>query len=292
MISVCVTVYKFPVQELIDGLISQAEALNIEYEILIGDDSPQKTQLKPAKNVLYFHNSPALKRSANRNFLASKAKYKYLLFIDGDAKIENGSFLKNYLNEIKTNAKIVCGGTLYSEKCPSKDKKLHWKYGKFVESKPAVLRSKTPYSSFTSFNFLIEKEIFLNIKFNEKLTEYGHEDTIFGFELERQGVEVNHIDNQLIHSGVETNDVFVRKSLKAVENLIFISNNIDSNIRQKVRLFAFYEKIKHNAFLFFVLKFTNLLFYNTVKKMTVNLSNLRLFALLKLLHLHKNVILD
>jgi len=52
-----------------------------------------------------------------------------------------------------------------------------------------------------------------------EVTEYGHEDTLFGLHLSMNGHQITHIDNLLIHNGIENNREFMDKSLKAVENL-------------------------------------------------------------------------
>ena len=49
------------------------------------------------------------------------------------------------------------------------------------------------------FNLLAPKDIFQKIAFNEKLNGYGHEDTLFGVELKKEGVTMAHIDNPIIH---------------------------------------------------------------------------------------------
>ncbi|MBK9012976.1 MAG: hypothetical protein IPM82_02230 [Saprospiraceae bacterium] len=61
-------------------------------------------------------------------------------------------------------------------------------------------------------NFLIPRQLFLEIQFDETLRQYGHEDTLFGMELARRQVPIVHIDNPLEHIGLEPVDVFLRKT--------------------------------------------------------------------------------
>jgi len=260
---------------------------NINFEILIGDDSPSETQITLPANTKYFHHKQNLGRAKNRNFLASKAKYKYLLFIDGDARVATGNFADNYINALKTNADVICGGTEYPKTLNDKTKKLHWKYGKNVESKSAETRSKTPYNSFTSFNFMVKKDVFTKSPFDERLNSYGHEDTLFGLYLKKHNIKISHINNQLIHTGLETNQNFIIKNLQAIRNLLFIQENIYPEIQNEVKLLLFHKKVTANIFMKVLLHLLSThTFINIVKYFTVKYSNLKTFDLLKLLYLH------
>jgi hypothetical protein len=86
-----------------------------------------------------------------------------------------------------------------------------------VSRKKLQKRAKHPWASFTGFNFIIDKSIFMKIRFNEDLKQYGHEDTLLGYQLRIAGVEIIHIDNALIHDGVESNEVFIAKTKLGVE---------------------------------------------------------------------------
>ena len=87
---------------------------------------------------------------------------------------------------------------------------LRWKYGRNREEKNASLRNQSPYQSFTAFNLLAPKDIFQKIAFNEKIDGYGHEDTLFGIELKKEGVTIAHIDNPIIHLGLDEHQVFIK----------------------------------------------------------------------------------
>ena len=57
------------------------------------------------------------------------------------------------------------------------------------------------------------------IRFNEELKQYGHEDTLLGYQLKKAGIEVLHIDNGLYHEGLESNREFLVKTKLGIENL-------------------------------------------------------------------------
>ena len=85
---------------------------------------------------------------------------------------------------------------------------FHWKYGSLREQSSVEQRNLKPYHSFMTNNFLIPKSIFLAIRFEEALTQYGHEDTLFGMELQRRGVPIVHLANPLRHGGLEAEGKF------------------------------------------------------------------------------------
>jgi GT2 family glycosyltransferase len=66
---------------------------------------------------------------------------------------------------------------------------------------------------------LIHKSLFEKVKFNEDLAGYGHEDTFFGLELFGQGLIIRHIDNPLIHLGLESASDFLEKTATGIANL-------------------------------------------------------------------------
>jgi hypothetical protein len=78
-------------------------------------------------------------------------------------------------------------------------------------------------------NFLIDKSLLEKNPFNEDLTGYGHEDTLFGIQLQKKGYPIRQIDNPLIHLGLEDADVFIEKTEKALVNL----RKVDKILQEK-----------------------------------------------------------
>ncbi|MCK5825190.1 MAG: glycosyltransferase family 2 protein [Ichthyobacteriaceae bacterium] len=227
MISILIPIYNWDSTTLINSLVKQGNSINVQYEIIAIDDfSNSKHDISNFSMNKYdfvevFRNEKNLGRSRTRNTLAEKANFNWLLFIDADSYIED-DFLKNYILEIKNNqADVICGGTIYSETPPSKKElMLHWNYGTKREAKTAEQRNKAGFTSFTSNNFAIKSLNFSLNQFDESITEYGHEDTLLGKQLEKSKVKITHINNPVKHLGIETNDVFMKKSEKAIDNVI------------------------------------------------------------------------
>jgi hypothetical protein len=116
---------------------------------------------------------------------------------------------------------------LYQDSPPGDpDKLLRWKYGRKKEQKKASDRNKHPYSSFSTFNVLIDKSIFQKFRFYEELKQYGHEDTLFSYQLKKAGIPVYHIDNGLLHEGIESNKEYLIKVKDSIKNLSKLYDNV------------------------------------------------------------------
>jgi glycosyltransferase involved in cell wall biosynthesis len=250
MLSICVPVYNFDITNLAFDLKNQADSSGIEYEIILVDDCSDikfkeiNRKVIGLKNVNYEEQAKNLGRSTIRNYLANKAKYENLLFIDCDAKIVNPSFITNYVQVIGEQ-RVIIGGVAYDTVQPSGEFLFRWKYGHSRESISADERSKNPYNSFKTFNFLISKKLFQLIKFDESLNGYGHEDTLFGYQLQKLKIEILHINNPLIHLGLETNQLFLLKTENGLHNLkkLFIQKQYENNFVQSIKLLKYYKKI-------------------------------------------------
>lgn len=252
MLSILIPVFNHNVVELVKTLREQGLKLEVPFEIIILDDASDLQYVSKNRitghwnNVKYFSVKKNLGRSAARNKLASLAKADYLLFIDGDARVINENFLKEYISHCSGKI-VICGGTTYEQEPPVKHELfLRWKYGIMRESRPASERNKDPNIGFSSFNFLIECSLFHSLKFNENLDQYGHEDTLFGYELKKMNIPVKHIDNPLLHTGLEPNHVFVKKTLDGVGNLYQLIKQMQEPVDfiQQISLLKMFYKLK------------------------------------------------
>jgi GT2 family glycosyltransferase len=239
VISVLIPIYNFDVRALVVRLQHQAEQSLIPFEIICLDDHSDlhfkelNSEIEGLKNVKFIRLSKNIGRSTIRNRLAELANYEYLLFMDCDSMPETDVFIFNYAAFLKPDTVLYGGRTYSSEKPFNKDLYFHWHYGREREVKTAKQRSENPYSSFMTNNFVIPKKIMLEIGFDESLKHYGHEDTVFGLELKKQGIKIHHLDNPLRHIGLEEASVFLKKSEQAVENLLFLMKKhaLEDNIK-------------------------------------------------------------
>ena len=218
-------------------LSAQAAQLDEEVEILcIDDDSSPSFKHENQKvaqfaQVQYEELAQNIGRSRIRNLLLSKAQYDIIIFLDNDSEIVRSDFISKYLANVK-NGQVICGGTLYP-KITEKAFRLHCNYGIKRESPPFILRNENPYKHFKSNNFCINKKDFKSGLFDEGIQGYGYEDNQFSELIKKQGMEILHIDNPVIHLGLMNNEEFVNRQLSALENLYDIKcsgSTIDSNL--------------------------------------------------------------
>lgn len=195
-------------------------------EIIIGDDGSSaefknKYQSLEGEGIRIISSEKNIGRAAIKNRLALEAKGDYLLFIDADTMVAGTAeaFLLKWIPYL-SKAKVICGGILYHESKPGDpDRLLRWKYGRKREQRKASDRNKHPHANFSTFNVLFEKLVFDKIRFNEELRQYGHEDTLMGYQLKKAGIDILHIDNGLVHEGLEINREFLNKTKLGIENL-------------------------------------------------------------------------
>ncbi len=246
MLSILIPVYNFNVVPLVEDLQVQALELGIAFEIICLDDGSQEAYkipnraLSQIEEVIYQELPQNLGRAKIRNELAKLAVFDYLLFMDCDSKVVRSDYLKKYIDRVEART-LLYGGRVYKDS-PPKDKELvfHWKYGRTREQVAVEDRQKQAYHAFQTNNFLVPKSVFMDIRFDEKLVEYGHEDTLFGFELRNRNIPILHLDNPLEHIGLEAVDHFLRKTKKGVKNLLIIYRQ---NAFIETKLLRVYQKI-------------------------------------------------
>lgn len=252
MLSILIPIFQYDVRQLVERLQAQAQSLTVPWEIVCLDDGSdefwrQRNQpVSRLSGVRYEEAVQNLGRSRVRNELARLATYPFLLFMDCDSGVVRTDFLAKYVQHLEQNT-VLCGGRVYASARPADyHYALHWLYGTEREARPVERRSVKPYHSFMTNNFVVPAAVLQAIPFDERLTQYGHEDTLFGQELEHADISVRHLDNPLEHVGLETATEFLAKAEKAVCNLAFLRKQ-DTPIH--TRLTDTYDDLAHRGFL-------------------------------------------
>jgi len=243
MLSICIPVYNYDVCRLALDLHLQSEKTGYPFEIILMDDASDEefrkiNQAINLENVRYIQLDENIGRSKIRNLLTSVAKYQYILFMDCDSAVASTQYIENYTRYFGSQT-VCCGGRIYEDKKPNDSTYLRWKYGVERECASAAVRNKNPNAGFQTNNFLIHKSIFEKVKFNEDLDGYGHEDTLFGLELLGQGITIQHIDNPLIHLGLETASDFLEKTEAGIKNLL----KVEMLLREKYPEYINHSKL-------------------------------------------------
>ena len=234
MLSILIPTKDYNCCALVKNLHQQAEALGIAYEIIVGEDgsSPQglalNSQLTELPNCRIIAMAQNVGRSHIRNILAQEARGKDIMFIDSDAMVQREDILQQHIKTLEENC-VVCGGLYHPAAQPDNDCSLRYRYEKEADKhRSAAKRNETPYDKFTTFSFAIRRELFLSIKFDERIKNYGYEDTLFGYELRKRGVKIMHIDAPLMHVGLESNNHYLAKVEESLRTLAKLESTIES----------------------------------------------------------------
>ena len=269
MLSILIPIYNHNAYNLVKQLNEQCISCGIEYEIICQDDASNSPLNKFNEEINQLHNCSfiSLKQNVahrqNRNLLAERAKFDWLLFIDGDSKIIQPDFIQKYINKSE-NFQVVYGGRIHPETCPTNHQKLRWKYGKFIEDKKALDRLKKPYECLLFNNTLILKSEFNKVKFDTNITLYGHDDTQFSYELSKIKSKVNHIENPILHDDIDENEKYLSKTEESLKSILILysMNKVNSNFVSILKLYVFLKKTK----LIYLVQFGFIFLKNKLRK--------------------------
>ena len=227
MLSILIPIYNYNAYPLVLELHKQCMECAIDFEILCQDDASyselnlENEKINSLSNCNFTELKVNIAHRQNRNFLANKAKYENLLFIDGDSILIRSNYISSYISWL-TNFDIVYGGRLHPEICPSNNQKLRWKYGRFIEDKSLKNRNLAPFQSLLFNNTAIKKDCFDKVKFDAHLTKYGHDDTQLSCQLSLLNLKLKHIDNPVEHGDIDSNTAYLKKSKSSLKNLIVL----------------------------------------------------------------------
>lgn len=211
---------------MVEPLLVQARYLGIPFEICLLDDGSeavfkeQNAPLAAAAEVRWEALAQNGGRAAARNRLIDLAQGDFLLFLDNDGRILQADFLARYWQEKKAGG-ILCGGRRYPQSARP-ETALHWRYGRLREARSAAERQKKPYHGFQSHNFLAHRSVFDTLRFDQAIAHYGHEDTLFGFDLQQMNLPIRHIEAPVEHHDLVSAPVFLDKQARALEGSLDI----------------------------------------------------------------------
>lgn len=289
MLSICIPIYNVLVFELLSSLRKQIKDQNLDCEIIcIDDNSIEEIKIQNIPAVAFTDQYIQLKknigRSAIRNLFLDYSNQSYLLFLDCDVRIASDSFLSKYLSAIEENHLLICGGHEYLDIKPEKKFRLKWNYGRKRESKSIKERLKKPQKSFMPSNFVIKKEVLAENLFDTRLSQYGHEDTLFAYNLGSVGITFFHIENHVEITDLELNDIYLKKTEQGIYNLkkILEFTKFNPQLINNVSLLKFYFKSRNNGTLFIFNMFMGVFFDQIRKKLQKGNTSLFLFDLYKL----------
>lgn len=232
MLSILIPTYNYDISKLVFELHKQVVRAGIPFEIIVFDDASQQFHMEnnainALENTGYTILTKNIGRSAIRNKLADTAAFENLLFLDADTQVLRQDFITTYIEHCTPEIQIIYGGIEYQKERPNAQKMLRWVYGNEREALKVPQRNVQPYLRFLTLNFLIKKEVFLVHRFNEEIPNLRHEDTLFALGAKKHQLHIIHIDNPVIHLGLESSAVFLQKSKESVQALrLFVDQQL------------------------------------------------------------------
>ncbi len=259
MLSILIPTYNYVCVKLVTDLQQQAERLEYPYEILVADDASEEAfkcenrKINGIPGCKYIELQENVGRSRIRNILGHLARYDYLIFMDCDASVASSDFLSRYM-AVRNAAEVVYGGLVHPEQLPSPEVSLAYFYEKNAEPHfTAEKRASHPYKVFRTFNFMILRETFLKHPFDETITHYGHEDTLFGLALKKEGIKILHIDNPLMNCGLDTNLNVLRKTEESLRTLHVHRKKLEG-ASEMLRLYGILQRLHLVSFVFLLFR--------------------------------------
>lgn len=230
LLSVCIPVFNFTVVDTVERFLAEADRQSLSVEIVIFDDcsdtfyTQKNALLAEYDRVRYLPLVENIGRSKIRNRMADYANGEWLLFLDCDMTPAYTNFLQRYFNSMNGQVDVVCGGVSYGARPQDKRLQLRWKHEMYwVRQREHLMRRDVALGVETG-NFMIRRELYSRVGFDESLTGYGQEDKVFVYTLSHMKARIAFIDNPTNHLGQEPNDAFLRKIEESSVNMVRIWN--------------------------------------------------------------------
>ena len=287
MISILIPCYNFNAYPLALKLEKQALLLDVSFEIICSDDGSFSLKNEDNQKINLLTNSKFIElkknigRIQNRIFLAEKAQYEWLIFLDVDSEPKKNDYLKKYISKIGSSD-FVFGGNEFKYNV-NKKFSLKNKFAKHRETKSSSVRKKKPYKYIISTNFMAKKSSFLSCYSKIKYKSYGN-DYIIGSILQNDNISICHTDNFTVVSVNDDNEQFILKSKDALKNLHknYCEGNLRNNSVSILRTFSILENLRMRKVF---LAITNPLEKFIFKKINSKNPNLILFDIFRLRYL-------
>lgn len=237
-LSVLIPTHNYKCYTLVADLHKQLEQSGIDYEIIVADDGSSDLQVlednrklaSTFAHVRLVEMDKSLSRSAMRNRLWRLATYDWQLQINSNVMVTKSDFIRNYLDSVDDRVQIVCGA------CTAQGNSLRDVYERhFYEHFDTNFYNSHPYSYFRNTNCMFHRSVFLKCHYDETLTGYGHEDSVFGDTLKKADIKIKYIANPVTYVDTVSSTEYLQRTRESLHSLLQISQtNPDSTNLLKV----------------------------------------------------------
>ncbi|WP_158960552.1 glycosyltransferase [Myroides fluvii] len=279
MLSIVIPVYNYNILPLVEQLHREAFSLNIPFELLVCDDASTQVyhpeQLEAFPYLRWFSNPVNQHVAYTRNRLLKTAQYPWVLLLDADVMPVSTTFIQQYLEQ-RNKGYFFQGGFTYPLSTASTKRSLRFVYGSEIE------QHKHLHSCCNLF--FNQRE--LQLQFDEEITEYGYEDTLFFFALQKRGIDVTRLNNPVIHHSTESNQTYLNRSTQACWGLAQLveQGKIKTAEVQLSRVYSQLEKARISPLLYGI----NWLLKRPIQRNLLGKNpSMPVFKLFKLLEFHK-----
>lgn len=233
-LSILIPTFNCVCVDLVSELQRQAGRIKgLEYEIIVVDDeSTDKSTIEQNRAINGLPNCRLIEarhrqgHSDMRNALSRYASYEWQIQIDSSVSVMHPNFLSTYISQQKSQ--VVCGGIAISCSAEMLTHNLRCKYEKHEEpNHSATKRQANPYHCFRTTNFLYHRSVLERVPFDERIKKYGFEDVMFGRDLCRAAIYIQHIDNPVTYTRFENSARFLDK----VEESLLTLHNFEPELK-------------------------------------------------------------
>ena len=245
MLSVLIPTRNLAPRALVGALVAQADALSGggvgECEVVVfddGSDDPEAARaiaaLADGARCRTVRSETNVGRARARNRLYEEARGDKLLFIDSDAEVVTTDFLARMVADAAL-ADVVCGALQNPAPPAPRGCELRYRYEQHAERRgyrSVAWRQAHPYARLSTFCLLVDRRVMEAVCFDETITGYGYEDTVFGLRLEERGFSVLHTATALRHTGINPNADFLSNTEQAVRTL----RSLPAAVRRRIAL--------------------------------------------------------
>lgn len=286
-LSVLIPTFNCVCVQLVTELQRQAALVEgLEYEIIVVDDEStdestitQNRAINELPHCRLVEARHRQGRSAMRNALACYANYEWQLQIDCSVSVLHGDFISAYIEQ--QNSPVVCGGIAISCTDEMLSSNLRCKYEKHEEpNHSAAMRQTNPYHCFRTTNFMYHRSVLERVPFDERILTYAFEDVMFGRDLSRAGIPVQHIDNPVSYTRFEDSIRYLHK----VEESLLTLHSFERELKNYSTILTYIYRLRSLHLLWAVQLLHRLTSSLQRHNLTGNNPSLLIFKLYKLGH--------
>ncbi len=188
-------------------------------------------------------------RAAARNALIRAAEADWLLFLDGDMRLDHDGFLMAYMEVAARQPGPCCivGGFGVDRAIVTEATRLHALHSQSSECLNAEARRSDPGRFVFTANIFVHRQIALATPFNDRFRGWGWEDVDWGLGVARAWPVV-HIDNPAIHLGLDEDAVLLRKYEGSGPNFLLMLKTHPESVK-RMPLFRIASKAAHLPFM-------------------------------------------